>query len=116
MPSTSKKIVHGTDYSEYLEGYTERKGQSLENVKPGDKIRYLSDNSFKKGGIVKINKWPQYIVCLNPTNKATWCVQLNIPDLKIWTKSMEDQSKELQKMREVYKLYREGKLVLKKNE
>jgi hypothetical protein len=113
MPPKSKTIT-GKDYSQYLEGYKEVNSTVLKNLNPGDKIRYLANNEFKKGGIIKIHKYPTYTVLINPVNKATWCVQLTEPSLKMWVRTKEIQNAEIEEMKKVYKMFKEGKLVAKR--
>ena len=103
-------IDSGYDYSKYLEGYKECRGKSVEKIEPGDSIRYLSNGIFRKGGAVKMNNYPDYIVCVNVVNKATWCVQIKDPMLKIWVKTKLLKQKEREEMNKVYRLFKEGKL------
>lgn len=97
-----------------LEGYSIVKANCIESLKPGDRIRYMSNNEFRGGGSVKTNRYPDYIVLMNVINKVTWCMQLKDPTLKIWCKPLEKVTKENEEKAKVYELYKQGKLVKKK--
>lgn len=106
IPSLTK------DLKAKLEGYKELKACNIAGVKPGDKLRYFSNNTFKGGGVVKRNSYPDYIVLLNVVNNASWCLQLKDPGLsKIWIKSIEKTDEERKEKEDIYRLYKEGKLV-----
>ena len=97
-----------------LEGYTAVKPAKLAELKPGDRIRYMINNELRGGGAVKQNRWPDYIVLINVINKASWCMQLKEPSLKVWCKPIEKVNKERDEAQKVYELYKQGKLVKKK--
>ena len=103
-------VTSGKDYSSYLEGYEECKGKSIANIEPGDSIRYMTNDMFRKGGAVRRNAYPDYIVCINIVNKASWCVQIKDPTLKVWVKSKATKQSERDEMNKVYALYKAGKL------
>ena len=69
--------------------------KTVPNLQPNDLIRYSVNNEFRSGGFLKRNCWPKYLVLINYSNKASWCVQLNQPTLKLWvrTKKVRDQAK-----------------------
>lgn len=94
-----------------LKGFKEAKSsQQLKNIKVGDFVRYFVNQELRKGGLVKFVSYPDYIVLANYTKKVTWCVQLKQPSLHIWVKSRETMKKERNEMKEVYALYKQGKL------
>ena len=44
----------------------------------GAKIKYITNEGFfRYGGILINNKYPEYLVLLNPYKKITWCVDLS---------------------------------------
>ena len=94
-----------------LENYSIVKPQAIEGIKPGDKLRYMTNNEFRGGGVVKINKYPDYIVLLNPIKNVSWCMQLKDPTLSIWKKNIDKEALQKEK---IFKLYQEGKLTKKK--
>ena len=106
--------LKATDIKKKLEGYKAIQLNKTADLKPGDRIRYMTNNEFKGGGAIKINKYPDYIVLLNVVNKATWCMQLKDPTLKIWVKPLSYMQKEKEETEKIMKLYKEGKLVRKK--
>ena len=103
------------DIKEKLVGYTLVPANKLKTLKIGDDIRYMSKNAFRMGGRIKANNFPKYIVCLNVIKKVSWCVQLNDPTLKIWVKTSEDRQKIRNKDEKILKMFKDGKLVQKKN-
>ena len=102
---------------EKLKGYKKCKNKGeIENIVPGDWVRYITNNEFRGGGIVKINKYPDYVVLMNPIKKVTWCMQVKSdPTLTVYIKKSEDSKKENEKMREVYEKFKKGEIVVKKN-
>ena len=98
-----------------LKGYTLVPNSKLKNINTGDDIRYMTNNSFRSGGRVKANKFPDYIVCMNVFKNVSWCIQIKDPSLKIWVKTIESRQKEKEKNLKVLKMFEEGKLVQKKN-
>jgi hypothetical protein len=103
----------GVDMKKKLEGYKVCSGKCLEQLMPGDRVRYMMNNEFRGGGAVKMNRYPDYVVLMNVMTKATWCMQLKNPTLKVWVRKMEKVSKEREDMAKIYKMYKEGKLVKK---
>lgn len=102
------------DIKKKLEGYKSISLNKASEIKPGDRVRYIKDNEFRGGGAVKINKFPDYIVLMNVMNKASWCMQLKDPTLKIWVKPLEKVQCERQEIYKIAQMYKEGKLVKKK--
>lgn len=78
----------------------------------GSKIRYITDEGiFRYGGILINNKYPEYIVLLNPYKKITWCVDLNKNNI-----FMEDVKKKIEEKNiknDLYKLYKNNMLKIK---
>lgn len=93
---------------EKLKGYQLVK--KPENIKPGDHVRYFVDNMFRSGGTVKLNKYPSYLVLINPVKKVTWCVQYKNPTLKIYVKQLAKLNKERIEKDLIYKMYKKGEL------
>ena len=98
-----------------LKGYTQVTPAKLKDIKPGDDIRYMSNNAFKSGGRIKANKFPEYLVCMNVFKNLSWCIQFRDPTLKVWVKTTEARKKETDKKAKILKMYEDGKLVQKKN-
>ena len=111
--STQSKLS-AADIKKKLEGYTCVRPNQLKDLKPGDRIRYMINNEFRGGGAIKINKFPDYVVLMNVINKASWCMQIKDPTLKIWVKKLEKVTEEKDNMAQVYELFKQGKLVRKK--
>jgi hypothetical protein len=105
--------LKSADIKKKLVGYKSIPLCKAKDLKPGDRIRYMKDNEFKGGGAVKINKYPDYVVLLNVINKASWCMQLKEPSLKLWVKTLEKVASEKEDMYKIVQMYKEGKLVKK---
>ena len=99
---------------EKLEGYSVVRNNQIQNIKPGDRVRYMVNNEFRGGGVVKLNKYPDYVVLMNVIKKVTWCMQLKEPTLKIWVRSSEKVAQANDEKDKIYKMFKEGKLVKKK--
>jgi hypothetical protein len=97
-----------------LKGYTLVQPAKLKDIEAGDDIRYMTNSSFKSGGRVKANKFPEYLVCMNVFKNISWCIQYRDPTLKVWVKSKEKRQKEKDQKEKIIKMYEEGKLVPKK--
>lgn len=93
-----------------LKDYQRVKDDKIESLNPGDKLRYFVNGEFRSGGVVKINKFPKYIVLLNPIKNVTWCVQLTSPSLMLYVKPLKKINKERNDMKKIYSMYKEGKL------
>lgn len=62
---------------ELLKDYINVPKHFCNNLILGSKIKYITnDGYFRYGGILINNKYPDYIVLLNPYKKLTWCVSL----------------------------------------
>ena len=96
------KQVESSDFSELLTGYT--KVQDVTKLKTGDSIRYKSDNTFKKGGVIKLIH-EKYLVLLNPVSKQSWSVQLTNPTLTLWVKTLAVKKEEGDKGRQLAKFF-----------
>lgn len=102
---TQKKI------EQKLEGYKRLKSSQFKTLQPGDNIRYTINSEFRGGGKVKLVKFPDYLICMNVIKNVSWSVQLKDPTIMIWVKTKESQGEENVEMKNIYKLYQEGKLV-----
>lgn len=109
--SKSQKDFSKRDIKSKLEGYSQITRKELANVKPGDKIRYITNNEFRGGGAVKLNKFPDYIVLLNVINNVSWCMQIKAdPTLQVFVKRTSEIAKDKEEMKRIYELYQQGKL------
>ena len=107
----TKKVIE-----EKLKDYKEYKPEKWKSIKPGDRIRYFTNNSFKSGGVVKLNNYEskKYIVVMNPYKNLSWCVQCTDVTLRIFIKPMKKVQKQKEEMQKVYEQYKRGELVSKK--
>lgn len=93
-----------------LEGFHEIKPSKWNTLKTGDFVRYMVDREIKKGGFVKYVGFPNYLVLTNYAVKASWSVQLKQPELRIWIKTREEMQDKRDEMKEIYAMYKQGKL------
>ena len=70
-----------------LEGFKEIHPRSYKKIQPGEYVRYSINNEIRKGGFVRKNSFPDYLVLINYYRKITWCVQYKQPSLKIYVKT-----------------------------
>jgi len=94
-----------------LDGFTPIKNAEMQSITIGDNVKYAVDGVLKGGGIVKTNKFPDFIVLKNKFKPISWCVQLKEPTLQIWIKTPEIEAKEAEEKKKVWELYRAGKLI-----
>ena len=77
----SKQVLVNEDNNkiyELLNNYINVPKEFCNNLILGSKIKYITnDGYFRYGGILINNKYPEYIVLLNPYKKLTWCVSLD---------------------------------------
>lgn len=99
----------------HLEGFTELKPSKWITLKVGDFVRYVVGREVKKGGMVKYVGYPEYIVLTNYATKVSWSVQLKQPELRIFVKTREELQEKREEMKQVYAMYKEGKLQVAKN-
>ena len=108
-----KTIQTKTSLDNLLEGYKQLKPSNFKKINSGDRLRYFVDKEFKYGGVVKMNKYPDYIVLLNPRLKKTWCLQLKQPKLIVYHIPLETIQKENKVKNDLYKKFLAGKLIEK---
>tara|TARA_B110000037_G_C16900259_1_gene415902 strand:+ start:252 stop:653 length:402 start_codon:yes stop_codon:yes gene_type:complete len=78
----------------------------------GSKIKYITDDGiFRYGGILINNKFPNYIVLLNPYKKITWCVNLNTNN--IFMEDVKKKNEEKNIKESLFKLYKKDLLQIK---
>ena len=77
-----------------LDGFSKVRPNKIKDLKPGDLIKYYSDNTLKHGGVLSRNKYPDYLVLINYSKHVTWCVQLTNPTLTLFVKTKEMLAKE----------------------
>lgn len=103
--------VAPAEAKEALDGYILVKGPEVKEIQTGDNIKYSVENVLKGGGIVRTNKFPDYIAVRNKYKAISWCVQLNEPTLQIWRKTQEMEEKEKGEKKKLWELYKAGKIM-----
>lgn len=92
---------------ERLKGYIKIHPNNYKDIHCGIWIKYITaDKKYRSGGILKINKAPDYFIVYTPYYKRSWSVSLK--DAEIY---MQGSTKRLDTMIEknnLYKLYQAG--------
>ena len=110
MSKEIKTINTQTNLEKLLVGYNKMKVSNYKKIAPGDRIRYFVDKEFRYGGTVKLNKFPDYLVLINPRLKKTWCLQFKQPKLIVYHQSLKKVQNENKIKNELYKKYINGEL------
>ena len=99
------------DIKQKLEGYKEVAKKDLEFLPLGTRIRYRTNNEFRAGGVIKTNRYPDYLVLMNTMNGARWCMQIKTdPTLIVYKKDSDiEEQKNI-----IFEQYKRGHLVPKK--
>ena len=90
-----------------LEGFIQIYPENYADIDCGIWIKYItSGNKYRSGGILKINKAPDYFILKSPYNNMSWSVGLdrNI----IFMKGGETKLNKLVEKNNLYKLYEAG--------
>ena len=125
---TAKKITMTPKYDEksiqasFTQNKIEEKLKDYKEIKPGkwkdieinDRMRYISNGTFKSGGRVKRNAYPDYIVLANDMKNLSWCVQLKDPTLKLYIRSFSKIQRETDEMKKIYKDLKDGKIKIQR--
>jgi hypothetical protein len=113
MPTRLPRFSNATptEAKDALDGFTLVKNTEMQSISTGDNVKYAVDGVLKGGGIVKTNKFPDFIALKNKFKPISWCVQLKEPTLQIWIKTPETEAKEAEEKKKVWELYRAGKLI-----
>lgn len=78
-------------------------------------VKYVNKKTklYRTGGVLIVNKSPVYIMLKNPyKNNITWSV--NVAENVFFVLDKEKQAKEKKEKSELHRLYKEGKLELRK--
>ena len=80
---------------------------NYEDLERGVWIKYItSENKYRSGGILILNKYPEYLVLKNPYKKISWCVDLS--KNYIFMEDIKKKKEEKIEKDNLYKLYQEG--------
>ena len=63
------------EISKKLEGYIQIHPDNFKDIECGIWIKYIThEKKYRSGGILKLNKAPDYFIVENPYNKISWSV------------------------------------------
>ena len=80
---------------------------NYEDLDKGIWIKYITrENKYRTGGILLVNKYPEYIVLKNPYYNRTWCV--NLSRNTIFVNNNNGHGQEMIEKNNLYKLYKQG--------
>ena len=94
-------------FKKKLEGFVQIHADNYEDIETGLWIKYVSnEGKYRSGGILKVNKSPDYFVLKSPYNNITWCVNLQknvffIKDVSCFREKMIQKNN-------LFKLYEAG--------
>lgn len=94
-----------------LKDYVLVKPNKISELKEGTMIRYIANGQFRSGGALKKNNYPKYLVLMNINNKMSWCVQLAVPDLKLYAKNTKKEAATKSEKEKIYEMYKKGQLI-----
>ena len=100
--SNDPELLH-----KHLKNYVQIHPDNYSDIDPGVWIRYItSEGKYRGGGILKINKAPEYFILKNPFCNFNWSISLskNI----IFMKNINNEKDIMIKKNNLYKLYEAG--------
>tara|TARA_B110000285_G_C14889645_1_gene497903 strand:+ start:215 stop:631 length:417 start_codon:yes stop_codon:yes gene_type:complete len=98
-----------------MEGYIQIYPENYKDIECGIWIKYLTeDNKYRSGGILKINKAPEYFVIKNSFNNVSWTVSLE--KNKIFIKGTSNKLEKMVIKNNLYKLYTAGLITISDND
>ena len=108
--SQSQEIV-----DQKLEKYNQVPYEYTERILAKTWVRYVTqEGKYRSGGKVIKNKFPDYLVLLNPWKQFTWCVDLKKNSIYILDTITELEKKS--KMKKLWDLYQANRLQLIEDE
>ena len=92
---------------EKLKGFIMIYPQHFKEIECGVWIKYITaDNKYRSGGVLKINKAPDYFILKSPYNKKSWSVTLR--DNTIYMRADPGRLDKMVEKNNLYKLYEAG--------
>ena len=92
---------------EKLKGFIMIYPQHFKEIECGVWIKYITaDNKYRSGGVLKINKAPDYFILKSPYNKKSWSVTLR--DNTIYMRAEPGRLDKMVEKNNLYKLYEAG--------
>ena len=109
-PKTTKQDIISTNINllnEKLKNFVEIHPDNYEDIDTGLWIKYISnEGKYRSGGVLKVNKSPDYFVLNNPYTKLSWSVSLK--DNIIFMKDIGQKRNKMIEKNNLYKLYEAG--------
>jgi len=98
-----------------MEGYIQIFPENYKDIECGIWVKYLTeDNKYRSGGILKMNRAPEYFVIKNSFNNVSWTVSLE--KNKIFIKGTSNKLEKMVIKNNLYKLYMAGLITINDNE
>jgi len=98
-----------------MEGYIQIFPENYKDIECGIWVKYLTeDNKYRSGGILKLNRAPDYFVIKNSFNNVSWTVSLE--KNKIFIKGTSIKLEKMVIKNNLYKLYTAGLITINDND
>ena len=90
-----------------LKGFIKIFPQHYEEIHGGVWIKYLTDdNKYRSGGVLKVNRAPEYFILRSPYTKKSWSVSLT--GKTIYMRGEDGRLEKMIEKNNLYKLYEAG--------
>lgn len=100
---------------EKLVGFIKIFPQHYEEIQPGFWIKYITkDGKYRSGGILKVNKAPEYFVLKSPYQNKGWSIDLSKQE-SIYIKATDKYYEKMIEKRNLYKLFEAGLIEISPN-
>ena len=97
-----------------LKGFVQIFPEHYKDIECGIWIKYLSsENKYRSGGVLKVNKAPKYFILRSPYLKKSWSI--NLEDNTIFMKGSEAKLDRMVEKNNLFKLYEAGLVVISDN-
>ena len=98
-----------------MEGYIQIYPENYKDIECGIWVKYITeDKKYRSGGLLKLNRAPDYFVLKNSFNNLSWTV--NLEKNKIFIKGTSSKLEKMVIKNNLYKLYMAGLISIKDND
>ena len=98
-----------------MEGYIQIYPENYKDIECGIWVKYITeDKKYRSGGLLKLNRAPDYFVLKNSFNNLSWTV--NLEKNKIFIKGTSSKLEKMVIKNNLYKLYMSGLISIKDND
>ena len=98
-----------------MEGYIQIYPENYKDIECGIWVKYITeDKKYRSGGLLKLNRAPDYFVLKNSFNNLSWTV--NLEKNKFFIKGTSSKLEKMVIKNNLYKLYMAGLISIKDND